>query len=319
MSMQRETTSKLTVLARDEVADGVITLRLGHPDGSALPQWSPGSHIDLVLNDRLTRQYSLCGDPQDRSTWQIGVLREPAGRGGSQFVHDKLTVGDTVQVRGPRNNFSLEPSPNYLFIAGGIGITPIMTMAAHAARSGAQWHLVYGGRSRNSMAFLEQLTETYPNHVTVHPANEKGLIDLDRLLGRSLPDTLVYCCGPHSLLDAVGDRCKSWPAGALHIERFTPKSRTEPASESAFEIELALSGKTLTVGPDESVLDAVTAAGVQVLSSCREGTCGTCETTVLDGAVDHRDSVLTREEQEANDTMMVCVSRADCPRLVLEL
>ncbi|MFD6059843.1 PDR/VanB family oxidoreductase [Rhodococcus wratislaviensis] len=318
-STHNETDLSLVVASRFDAADGVAVLRLWHPDGSDLPPWSPGAHIDLVLTPEITRQYSLCGDPADRSTWQIGVLREPAGRGGSQFVHDKLAAGDTVQVRGPRNHFELEGSPNYLFVAGGIGITPIMAMAAEADRTGATWTLVYGGRSRGTMAFVDELTSRYPDNVVVHPQDEKGLLDLDGLLGESLPDTLVYTCGPGALLDAVSDKCQSWPTGSLHLERFSAKPLHEPVLNSSFDVELTLTGKTITVNPNESVLDAVTACGVQVLSSCKEGTCGTCETPVLGGTVDHRDSLLTPDEQAANDTMMICVSRTSCPKLVLEL
>lgn len=318
-STHNETDLSLVVAAKFDAADGVAVLQLRHPDGSDLPQWSPGAHIDLILTPEITRQYSLCGDPADRTTWQVGVLREPAGRGGSQFVHDKLAAGDTVQVRGPRNHFELDDSPNYLFIAGGIGITPIMAMAAEADRAGAKWTLAYGGRSRATMAFLDELSGRYPDNVTIYPHDEKGLIDLDALLDTSTPDTLVYTCGPGVLLDAVTAKCQSWPAGSLHLERFSANPMNEPVLTSSFEVELALSGTTITVNPDESVLEAVTACGIQVLSSCGEGTCGTCETAVLDGTVDHRDSVLTEDEQAANDTMMICVSRASCPKLVLEL
>ena len=224
-----------------------------------------------------------------------------------------------LELRGPRNHFELEDSPNYLFIAGGIGITPIMAMAAQAERAGAHWTLVYGGRSRNSMAFVDQLSDLYPDHVVVHPQDEKGLIDLPSLLGTEVPDTLVYTCGPGVLLDAVTENCAGWSAGSLHLERFNAKPLDEPVLNTSFDVELSLSGKTITVNPGQSILDAVTSSGVQVLSSCNEGTCGTCETAVLAGTVDHRDSLLTKEEQDAHDTMMICVSRAACPRLVLEL
>ena len=318
-STHNETDLSLVVAAKFEAADGVAVLQLRQPDGADLPQWSPGAHIDLILTPELTRQYSLCGDPSDRSVWQIGVLRESAGRGGSQFVHDKLSSGDTVQVRGPRNHFELEQADNYLFIAGGIGITPIMAMAAEVDRAGSQWTLVFGGRSRATMAFADELSTHYPEHVVIHPQNEGGLIDLDGLLGEPLPDTLVYTCGPGALLEAVTDKCQSWPTGSLRLERFSAKPLSEPVLNTSFEVELALTGKTLTVHPDESILDAVTACGIQVLSSCEQGTCGTCETPVLSGTVDHRDSLLTKEEPDAHDTMMICVSRASCPRLILEI
>jgi ferredoxin-NADP reductase len=309
----------LQVASRTEGAEGVVVLELRDPSGADLPAWAPGAHLDLELPNGLTRQYSLCGDPGDRAVWRIGVLREPEGRGGSAYVHDELTEGVQIDVRGPRNNFPMVESPHYVFIAGGIGITPILPMMAAADAAGAEWELHYGGRSRRSMAFLESMEELTGTRVTLHPQDEVGLIDLEAILGTPRPDTVVYCCGPEPLLQAVEKKCVTWPADALHVERFSPKEFGEPLLQGAFEVELATSGMTLTVPPDKSILEVVEEAGVPVLSSCQEGTCGTCETPVLEGAVDHRDSLLTPAEQEANDTMFICVSRAACPKLVLEL
>jgi ferredoxin-NADP reductase len=317
-STHDETEFDAVVGLREIVAEGVVALALRNPDGAELPDWTPGAHIDLVLTDELTRQYSLCGDPDDRTTWRIGVLREPDGRGGSAYVHDKLSTGATVRVRGPRNHFPLEPASRYRFIAGGIGITPILPMVAAAAAAGADWTLAYGGRTRASMAFTDELAG-YGDHVELRPQDEYGLLDLDALLGEPTPGTLVYCCGPGPLLDAVEHRCASWPRSALHVERFSPKDWGDPALPGSFEVELADTGITLTVPPERSIVAVVEDAGVQVLSSCQEGTCGTCETAVLAGAVDHRDSILTDEEKAANDTMFICVSRALGPKLVLEL
>ena len=318
-STHDEVDLRLRVARRTLGAEGVVVLELRDPTGADLPAWAPGAHVDLELPGGMVRQYSLCGDPADRSSWQIGVLREPAGRGGSAWVHDELLEGMDVDVRGPRNNFPLVPGPRYVFIAGGIGITPIMPMAAAAERAGAEWEFHYGGRSRTSMAFVETLAAAHGPRVALHPQDEVGLLDLDRLLGTPQPDTLVYCCGPEPLLDAVEQRCAGWPSGALHVERFAPKDVGEPVLTGAFEVELAISGATLTVPAEKSILQVVEEAGVAVLSSCQEGTCGTCETAVLEGTVDHRDSLLTPEEQAANDTMFICVSRAACPKLVLEL
>ncbi|EIV92826.1 PDR/VanB family oxidoreductase [Frankia sp. QA3] len=318
-STHAEVELDLGVAERHQAADGVITLVLCDPSGADLPGWAPGAHIDLVLDHDLTRQYSLCGDPADRTTWRVGVLREPDGRGGSAFVHDKLVTGSTVRVRGPRNHFALEPALRYLFVAGGIGITPILPMLAVAAASGADWRLVYGGRTAASMAFVDELRQAHGDRVEVRPQDEYGLLDLDALLGEPADDTLIYCCGPGPLLDAVEQRCRSWPAGALRIERFTPREQGEPLLAGSFQVELVVAGRTLTVPPDRSILEVVEEAGVQVLSSCQEGTCGTCETGVVAGEVDHRDSLLTDEEKAANDTMFICVSRAASPRLVLDL
>ncbi|MCX4903808.1 PDR/VanB family oxidoreductase [Streptomyces sp. NBC_00878] len=308
---------ELVVVRRDLAADGVLALTLRHPLGEELPVWEPGAHIDVILGPDLERQYSLCGDPADRHAWRVAVLREPDGRGGSSYVHGQLAVGGKVRVRGPRNHFALQPSPRYRFVAGGIGITPLLPMLAAAEAAGAEWTLLYGGRTRNSMAFTGELAR-YGDKVRVAPQDESGLLDLASVLGTPQPDTLVYCCGPGVLLDAVEERCAVWPKGSLHVERFQPKAQ-EAGADTEFEVVLERSGRTLTVPADVSVLDTVRAAGVEVLFSCTEGTCGTCETDVLEGTPDHRDSVLTDEERETGETMLICVSRCRGKRLVLDL
>ena len=313
-----ENESRVRVIAKDRCADDVVALVLA-PGGGELPPWEAGAHVDLLAGDVAPRQYSLCGDPADRSTYRLGVLREAHGRGSSRFVHDVLTVGDEVVIRGPRNHFRLEDAPSYIFIAGGIGITAILPMVAAADRMGAQWRLAYGGRRRVSMAFLEELTG-YGERVTVHPQDEVGLLDLDALLGAPTANTLVYCCGPEPLLAAVEDRCASgWPAGALHVERFSPKGIGAPADDGSFEIVLAMSGTSLTVPVGRSILETVRAAGIVVASSCQDGVCGTCETGLHEGEADHRDSVLSDEEKAENTSLMICVSRARSSRLVLDL
>ncbi|MEW9528702.1 2Fe-2S iron-sulfur cluster-binding protein [Microbispora sp. NPDC049125] len=309
----------LKVAVKRPIAEGVVLLSLVRPGGDPLPAWTPGAHVDLLLAPGLVRQYSLCGDPRDRSVFQVAVLREAAGRGGSEHVHDRLAEGDTLRARGPRNRFALVDSPRYLFIAGGIGVTPILPMIAEADARGADWRLVYGGRTRASMAFADQLARDHPGRVELCPQDETGLLDLDLLLGVPRTDTVVYCCGPEPLLVAAGERCASWPEGALRVERFVPAAKDDDEPSAAFEVELTLTGTTLTVPPDRSILEVVEEAGVPVLSSCREGTCGTCETTVLDGVPDHRDFLLTEEERAAGDIMFICVSRARSPRLVLEI
>jgi ferredoxin-NADP reductase len=304
----------LMLVRRETVAEGVVLLTLRPPEGGPVPSWEPGAHVDVEVATGLTRQYSLCGDPADRSALLIAVLREPSGRGGSRAVHEDLAEGDVVTVRGPRNNFPLVRAGRYLFIAGGIGITPLRPMLAAAEASGADWRLVYGGRTREAMAFRTELCRTYGDRVTVCPQDEAGLLDLDGLRAGTAPGTEVYCCGPPPLLAAVEAR---WPAGSLHVERFAPVEDTGP--RSAFEVDLATSGRTLVVPAGRSILETLEEAGVQVLWSCREGTCGTCETAVLDGEPDHRDTLLTEEERAACDTMMICVSRSRSARLVLDL
>jgi ferredoxin-NADP reductase len=311
----------LGVAARTDEADGVIALVLRRADGSDLPSWEPGAHIDVVLGD-LERQYSLCGDPADRSSWRIAVLREPAGRGGSERLHAEVHAGATVSVRGPRNHFELAPAAGYLFIAGGIGITPILPMLDAATAAGADWTLFYGGRTRTSMAFTTDLVARFGDRVHLRPQDESGLLDVPAILRHPDPGALVYCCGPAPLLAAVEEHCETngWPEP--HLERFEPRTDIEgmgTAGARPFEVVLARSNRTVTVQADVTILDAVRAAGVTVLYSCTEGTCGTCETDVLEGTPEHRDSVLNAAERAAGDTMMICVSRAATDRLVLDL
>ena len=287
----------LVVRRHEAIADGVVRVVLADADDQPLPLWSPGAHIDLMLTPSLVRQYSLCGSVRGVAEWSVAVLRAPDSRGGSSHVHDELQVGSTVRVRGPRNHFPLVNSPRYQFIAGGIGITPILTMIEAAEASGADWHLLYGGRERPSMSFLNELRQ-FGDRVTVWPQNENGMLDLASVLGTPRDDTLVYCCGPEGLLSAV-----EASAGAL----------------DTFEVDCARSGVTLSIGPDDSIYDVAEAAGVDVLASCMEGVCGTCEVPVLEGVPDHRDSMLTETERAACKVMMICVSRSCSERLVLDI
>ncbi|MFD4699215.1 PDR/VanB family oxidoreductase [Streptomyces niveus] len=308
----------LTVTRRIESADEVLALTLARPDGGPLPVWRPGAHVELLLGDGMLRHYSLCGDPADRLNWRIAVLRVPDSRGGSAYVHDKLHAGVAVRVRGPRENFAFRPAGRCLFVAGGIGITPLLPMVAAAEAAGVEWRLLYGGRNLASMAFLDELA-VYGDAVRVVPQDRFGLPDLDGYLGTPDEGTLVYCCGPEPMLTAVEDRCRAWPAGVLQVERFQAAELPSSAAESAFDVVLVRSDLTLRVPPGRSVLEVARAAGAPVLSSCAEGICGTCETEVLEGEPDHRDSVLSPEERESGETMMICVSRARGARLVLDL
>jgi ferredoxin-NADP reductase len=304
---------------RELLTADVVSLWLEPPDGAPLPSWEAGAHIDLLLRPDLIRQYSLCGDPTDDSAWRIAVQRAPGGgRGGSRMVIDELDVGAQLQVRGPRNAFPLRPGPRYLFIAGGIGITPILPMLARAEQLRADWELVYGGRTRATLPFLPELRR-YGGRVRVLPQDETGLFPVAALLGVPQEGALVYCCGPQPLLVAVEAAMAGWPDGALAVERFAPGEPPTGGHGAAFEVELATGGRVVPVPPERSLLQALEDAGVPVLSSCREGTCGTCEVGVLDGQVDHRDRLLTDEEKAAGDTMLVCVSRAVGTRLVLDL
>ncbi|MGW6441627.1 PDR/VanB family oxidoreductase [Lentzea sp. NPDC055074] len=308
---------KLLLDRKEPVADGVVLLTFKDPDGGSLPAWTPGAHVDLELGGGLVRQYSLCGNPADTSAFQVAVLREPGGRGGSRHLHDVLTAGDLVEVSAPRNHFELVEAKRYLFIAGGIGITPILPMVAQVEAAGHEWRLAYGGRTRSSMAFRAELERR--GNVEIRPQDEYGQLDLEALLGRPSPETAVYCCGPETLLLAVEQHCAAWPPGTLRVERFSPKAVVSQDVPAEFDVELARTGVVVRVPAEKSVLDVLEEQRVSVLSSCREGTCGTCEAIVLDGVPDHRDSVLTAEEQECGDVMMICVSRSRSERLVLDL
>ncbi|WP_328380164.1 PDR/VanB family oxidoreductase [Streptomyces sp. NBC_00440] len=299
----------LIVTERVKEATDVVSLSLRRTDGHPLPPWAPGAHLDLLLGDGLQRQYSLCGG--DAVTYRIAVLLKPAGRGGSAHVHAELREGCHVQARGPRNHFPLEPATGYRFVAGGIGITPILPMLA-AVDDSAPWTLLYGGRSRSSMAFREELARCFPDE---RMRLVEGSLDLGDHLAGLGGGELVYACGPASLLTAVEALV---PAEQLRLERFTPTA-AERALDSVFEIELAQSGRVLNVPADQSILHTLQAAGLDPLYSCTEGTCGTCETGLVAGQADHRDSVLSPQERVADDTVMICVSRARSPRLVLDL
>ncbi|MCG2622490.1 PDR/VanB family oxidoreductase [Arthrobacter sp. I2-34] len=302
----------------EAASDSVLALRLEHPQGDALPGWQPGAHVDVLLPNGLLRQYSLCSRPED-SFWRLGVLREPAGRGGSAWIHDELRPGTKLQVRGPRNNFALEPAGRYLFIAGGIGITPILPMVRQAEAAGADWTLLYLGRSRTSMAFRDELVG-YGDRVRFHADDESGIFPLQPLLAGLDPAAQVYACGPAPLLNALDTLTADW-SGRYHFERFTaaPEAAGAPAKEDTeFVVETA-DGTEITVPADTTILQALMDAGVPVLNSCREGICGTCETPVISGEIDHRDALLSDEERAAGDTMMICVSRCRGRRLVLDI
>lgn len=288
---------RLLVTAHEKVADGVVRLRL---EGHDLPRWEPGAHLDLVLPSGLVRQYSLCGDPADTSSYTVATRLVEDGRGGSREVHEQLAEGMELEVRGPRNRFALVEAESYVFVAGGIGITPILPML-RALPEGAEWRLLYCGRSRESMPFVDELEKL--DRVTV----VTGVPDLDAL---DVPEgAAVYCCGPEGLMAAVEAR---FPR--VHLERFTPRA-TAPGA--AFEVELRRSGRTVTVPAGSSVLAAVREELPDTLYSCEQGFCGTCQQRVLEGEVDHRDELLT--DAERDDSMLICVSRARGERLVLDM
>jgi ferredoxin-NADP reductase len=311
----------LVVLSLEAVATGVVSLELAAPDGTALPDWTPGAHIDLHLPSGLVRSYSLHGDPRERRAYQVAILNAPDGRGGSAEVHRIASPGASLGASAPRNAFALEQASHYLFLAGGIGVTPLLAMAREVARRGKTWTFVYGGRSRDRMAFLDELSALPGGELQVIPQDEAGLPDLAAAFADLPPGAAAYCCGPAAMLDAVlaaGEQTR--PDIPVRVERFAaPPPAVDPAGDEGFEVELARSGITLAVPPGVSVLDAVRAEIPGVMSSCEQGICSSCETAVLAGVPDHRDSILTAKERAANKYMMICVSRALTPRLVLDL
>jgi len=317
-----DTVTELDVVVEstEDVAADVKAIVLRPVTGAALPAWNPGAHIDVLLPSGAVRQYSLCGDRRESNTWRIAVLREPPGkgRGGSEYIHTSLRAGTKIQVGAPRDNFALVESDRYLFIAGGIGITPILPMIAHAQERGAEWRLVYGGRNSDSMAFRDEL-ERYRDRVEFCPEDRTGLIDLAGVLAETPSDTAIYSCGPAALLEALEENCRDRPAGALHTERFVPKADDRASTDTAFEVVLAKQDRAFTVPPGQTILHTLEANGVEVLSSCLQGMCGRCEQAVLEGTPDHRDEVLTPDERESNEYILICVSRCRGDRLVLDL
>ncbi|WP_428934458.1 PDR/VanB family oxidoreductase [Streptomyces sp. ACT015] len=298
---------RLAVAARETVADGVVLLRL---EGRELPRWEPGAHLDVVLPSGAVRQYSLCGDPADTGAYTIAVRLVDGGRGGSRELHEQVLEGAELEVRGPRNRFPLVAAPGYVFVAGGIGVTPILPML-RSLPEGTPWRLLYGGRSRASMPFLDEVERLGGSgRVTVAAEDESGLPDLDALLADLPAGTAVYCCGPEGLMAAVAER-----APGVRLERFAPGAAA--GGDGAFEVELRRSGRTLTVEAGQSVLAAVRAELPDTVYSCAQGFCGTCQQRVLEGEVDHRDELLT--DGERGDSMLICVSRARGDRIVLDM
>jgi ferredoxin-NADP reductase len=312
---------KLAIRSVHAPADRVVSVELGASDGSPLPGWEPGAHIDLHLPSGLVRSYSLHGDPLDRRSYHIAVLEVENGRGGSSELHRIAAPGFELPASVPLNSFGLEPASHYLFLAGGIGVTPLLPMALAASRAGTPWTFVYGGRTRASMAFLGRLSGLPGGRLEVVPQDELGLPDLARCFTALPAGGAAYCCGPAGMLAAAADAgARTRPDVPVHVERFEALAEAPVTDgDQPFEVELARSGVTIEVPAGVSVLDAVRARISGVMSNCEQGTCSACETAVLAGVPDHRDSVLTPKEKASNRYMMICVSRSLTPRLVLDL
>ncbi|MDO3402762.1 PDR/VanB family oxidoreductase [Mycolicibacterium neoaurum] len=300
------------------IADDIVELVLTRSDNGELPGWQPGAHIELRLPSGLSRQYSLCGDPSDLTSYRIAVLRETDGRGGSREVHAVAAPGLVLSVRPPRNDFPLVTADSYVFIGGGIGITPILPMVGEVDRAGADWTLIYGGRSTTTMAYRDDLG-TFGDRVDLWVQDERGYPDLPGILAAAPAGAMVYTCGPDALIDAVaGEFTRHAHLGGLHFERFAASGPVDTSGDS-FEVELRHTGVTFNVVEGGSILQEVQKILPNHPFSCEEGYCGECETKVLDGQPDHRDDYLTPEEQQDGDVMMICVSRCKGERLVLDL
>lgn len=290
-------------------ADDVLVVELEDVDGKALPPWEPGAHLGLVVPAGI-RHYSLCGDPGDTRRYRIAVLLEAASRGGSRFVHEVLRPGHIIEIQPPSNHFGLQDACAYRFVAGGIGITPLMPMIAAVDRENRGWSLSYVGKSRFSMAFVDQLAR-FGSAVEVVARDERPRPAVADLVSGWREDERLYVCGPESLVaEVLAAAAESgWPETHVHTERFTPVV-LDPADADAFRVRQEGTESFATVASGESLVTVLERMGVDVDSACREGICGTCRVDVVEGDLVHRDAVLTVEEKARGDVIMACVSRA---------
>jgi len=316
---------ELRVDAVRVAAQDIVVLKLVSPTGAALPRWTPGAHLDIECGETgLSRQYSLCGDLDAPHAWEVAILRDPESRGGSAWIHDHVKAGMTLRIRGPRNHFRLDESAQgkLLLIAGGIGITPIMAMAQRAQALGKDYEIHFSCRSRQAMPFVEALQTQHGTRLHVHVSDEGSRNDFGTLLAGQDDSVHIYACGPTRMLAALEEAVaqRGLPDTALHVEHFAnTTAKLDPANEKAFEVELRNSGLTLTVPNDSTLMDVLRASNIDVQSDCEEGLCGSCEVRVLEGEVDHRDSVLNTAERRENSRLMACCSRAVSKKLVLDL
>lgn len=310
------------VSKRQVQGDGVVVLDLTRADGAALPLFEAGAHVDIHIGPGLVRQYSLCSDPADVSLYRLGVLRDPASRGGSVGVHDTLLEGQPVQISTPRNLFPLVAGARRsILLGGGIGITPMIAMAYALQQRGEDFELHYCGRSRSRSAFLEQLEAApFADKVITHFDDEgsEQNLDLVKVLGQGEGGVHMYTCGPSGFMDWVinGARQQGYAEDHIHKEYFQVEV---DASGESFEVVAARSGKTVQVAEGQSILEALAGVGIKIEISCEQGVCGTCLCDVLEGEPDHRDVYLTDEEKAGNDQILVCCSRAKSKKLVLDI
>ena len=313
---------QVLIAERTDEAKDVVRLVLRRPNGEGLPTFTPGAHIDLFLPNGLTRQYSLINHCAESDRYEIAVSKAAAGRGGSSCVHGTLSVGYAIEISEPRNNFSLQPGHDtFHFIAGGIGITPILSMIRYCESRHWNWRLLYLARSRECAAFRDELAAFGADRVRFHFDDEaERLFDFADRSFIVEPGVPIYCCGPAPVMKAVEDFSSRHPDNPAYFEWFTPPAVVETTERaSGFEVKLNRSGKLLHVPESKSILEVLEEHGYDLPCSCREGMCRTCETTVIEGVPDHRDYVLSGVEREAGRTMMICVSRAKSAMLVLDV
>ncbi|CAM5216376.1 Vanillate O-demethylase ferredoxin subunit OS=Castellaniella defragrans OX=75697 GN=HNR28_001895 PE=4 SV=1 [Castellaniella defragrans] len=296
----------------------VLEVTLTASESGRLPNWSAGAHIAVVIKEGVERQYSLCGDVEEQGLWKLAIRKHERGRGGSAYLHENLREGDLIWVKGPTNNFPLQLAERYFFIAGGIGITPLIPMIRIISKIGKPWKLAYGGRRRATMAYINELCAD-KEHVVAYCGDSGKHIDVKQIIGQLDRQTDVYCCGPERLMREVEDECRGvGNVGRFFAERFQPRQELRRENQE-FTVTVASSGQKIVVGRDETIAEALERSGVEVTLSCREGTCGTCMTGVLDGVPEHRDSVLTDEEKRSHGLVMVCCARSLSENLTLDL
>lgn len=313
----------LTVLVADVCAEAkdVVTLELRAIGGGELPTFTPGAHLDLHLPNGLVRNYSLTNDWRERDRYVIGVGRAADSCGGSSYVHSKIRAGEQLKISPPRNNFPLDgASRSFLFIAGGIGITPIMAMIRWCVANQKSWRLIYAARSRQRTAFYEELCALAADRVHFHFDDEAGqVLDVAQAISSWTEGESVYCCGPAPLMEAVETLTGHLPEGTVRFEWFTVPESDEPRASSSFTVKLERSGVEFEVPEHKSILEVLEEHGFEIPFSCREGLCGTCVTNVCEGDPDHRDYVLSDEERESGKMMTICCSRSKSATLTLDL
>lgn len=306
------------VAKRTDLTEDLFIIELRPLEGS-LPSWNPGAHIDVEVGDKSLRQYSLAGSAANQQSWVLGVRREVEGRGGSNWIYQNAKAGSIIKVSAPRNHFAYKAGVEpVVFVAGGIGVTPLVPMIHAAANAGRPWQLHFVASTKENMPFLPEL-QALGGEVHVYARDVSDRPNVAAIIDQMPAGSSIYCCGPEALMQTLEHEAKNKPEIDAYVERFVPKEQTGDAGLDTFEVNFAYSQIVATVGPGQSILDVARASGIEVVSSCQEGTCGSCETPIISGTPAHRDSVLSEKERIASTCMMICVSRSCTPTLELDL